>query len=87
MLTADECLSLAWTYCAPNRLKFTEGDDFARGFWPDVARVAMAMFEQQSATPTLDFRPTRCVRGLAPEVRVVSKSKSGIDLDKLEINL
>lgn len=83
-MSPNECLSLAWTYCAPNRLQSV---DFARGFWPDVARVAMAMFEQQTAEPKLDFRPTRCEIGNAPEVRVVRKNKSGIDLNRLEINL
>jgi hypothetical protein len=86
-MTPDECLSLAWTYCAPNRLKLTEPNSFARGFWPDVARVAMAMYAQQTAQPTLDFRPTSCERGSAPEVRVVRKNKTGIDLSKMEINL
>jgi hypothetical protein len=88
-MTPDECLSLAWTYCAPNRAKFTDAD-FARGFWPDVARVAMAMFAQQTGTPSLDFRPTMCQRGNAPEPRVVSSKVSknlGLDLGKLEINL
>jgi len=86
-LTPDECLSAAWTYCAPNRAKFTNAD-FARGFWPDVARVAMAMYTQQSTTPELDFRPCMCERGNSPEPRIVAKpSKSGIDLGKLEITL
>lgn len=82
-MTPDECLSAAWTYCAPNRLAITSAD-FARGFWPDVARVAMAMFVQQSASPTLDFRPTSCERGEAPPIRTKVK---GLDLSKLEINL
>ena len=91
-MTADEALSAAWTYCAPNRLKFTDAD-FARGFWPDVARVAMAMFVQDTTTPELDFRPCMCERGSAPEPRIVSSSaikrttKLGIDLGGLKIDL
>lgn len=88
-MTPDECLSAAWTYCAPNRYKITDAD-FARGFWPDVARVAMAMFVQQTTAPELDFRPTSCERGSAPEIRIVSKPSrklKGLDLGKLEINL
>lgn len=86
-MTPDECLYAAWTYCAPNRLKFTEENSFARGFWPDIARVAMAMYAQQTKTPELDFQPTSCQRGIAPEPKVVSKSKLGIDLGKMEIKL
>jgi hypothetical protein len=82
-MTADECLSAAWTHCAPDR----SPDQFPRGFWPDVARVAMGMFEQQTATPVLDFRPTKCERGSMPERVTVSKKLSGLDLGKLEINL
>lgn len=83
-MTANECLSAAWTHCAPQRAP----GDFPRGFWPDVARVAMAMFEQQTRSPALDFRPTRCERGSAPEVRVVASKKiKGLDLSKLEITI
>lgn len=81
-MTSDEALAAAWTYCAPNR----ERSAFPCGFWPDVARVAMAMFEQQTTVPALDFQPTRCERGNAPEP-VVRRKSSGINLDKLEINL
>ena len=82
-MTSEEALAAAWTYCAPNRAP----DVFPRGFWPDVARVAMEMFAQQSTTPVLDFQPTRCERGSYPEVQTVVKSKLGLDLEKLEINL
>ena len=83
-LTREQALALAWTYCAPNRVP----SDFPRGFWPDVARVAMEMFTQQTATPELSFRPTMCSRGDAPEViRVKRKGSLGINLDKLEISL
>lgn len=82
-MTTDEALSLAWTYCAPNRTQSV----FPRGFWPDVARVAIAMFEQQTEHPNLDFTPTRCARGSWPEVQRTSKKLSGINLDKLEIKI
>lgn len=85
-LTLDECLAAAWTYCAPNRSK---GAKFPRGFWPDVARVALEMFEQQTTEVSLDWCPTRCVKGNYPEHRTVVKRKAflGLNLDKLEINL
>lgn len=81
--TSDECLAAAWTYCAPQR----EPSAFPRGFWPDVARVAIEMFAQQTTNPKLDFQPTRCVRGSYPEVRIARKSRTGIDLNKLEISI
>lgn len=83
ILTYDEALSLAWTYCAPNRLQ----SQFPRGFWPDVARVAIAMFDQQTEHPNLDFTPTRCARGSYPEPRQTNKKIPGLDLSKLEINI
>lgn len=78
-MTIDEALALAWTHCAPNR----EPKAFPRGFWPDVARVACAMFEQQTAEPQLSFRPTMCVRGSWPEVERPANTH-GI---KLEFNI
>jgi hypothetical protein len=88
-MTTEECLAEAWTFLAPQRTKQPElpFGGFVRGFWPDMARVAIAMFEQQTKHPTLDFRPTRCEFGDAPEIRRVSKSRSGIDLGKLEIKI
>ncbi len=80
-MTPDECLTLAWTHCAPSR----DQSAFPRGFWPDVARVAMEMFAQQTATPELSFRPTMASRGNSPAPIV--RSKTGIDLSKMEINL
>lgn len=56
-MTPDEALAAAWTYCAPSREKSTP---YPRGFWPDVARVAIAMVTQNTTTPNLDFTPTRC---------------------------
>lgn len=84
-LSADEALALAWTYCAPHRLQSLP---FPTGFWPDVARVAMEMFAQQTANPQLSFRPAKCERGNYPEVRTApSKKLKGLDLGKLEIKL
>lgn len=83
-MTPDECLSAAWTYCAPGRNQGV----FPVGFWPDVARVAMEMFAQQTATPTLTFRATRCDRGDYPErTKITSKKLKGLDLSKLEISI
>lgn len=61
-LSPEAALSAAWTYCAPAR----SADAFPRGFWPDVAKVAMAMFSQQTTQPILDFRPTMCLKGNSP---------------------
>jgi hypothetical protein len=85
MLTADECLGAAWSLCAPGRTKGL----FPRGFWPDVARVAIEMHIQQSLTPTLSFRPTMCGRGDAPEIKRPSKllKKSGVDLSSLNFKI
>ena len=63
-MTPDEALAAAWTYVAPGR---TLDLPYPRGFWPDLALVAMAMFSQQTINPILDFRPTRCERGSYPE--------------------
>lgn len=83
-MTSEEALSFAWTHCAPQR----SPDAFPQGFWPDVARVAMAMFEQQTPNPVLDFRPTKCELGNSPEVRVTTSKKiKGLDLSKLEITI
>lgn len=84
-MSPDECLSAAWTHCAPNRAK----GSFPRGFWPDVARVAMEMFAQQTMNPKLSFRPTMASRGGAPEVKRPSKllKKSNIDTSKLKISI
>lgn len=59
-LSVDEALSAAWTHCAPSRDKSL---GFPRGFWPDVARVAVEMMAQDTTEPNLDFTPTRCARG------------------------
>lgn len=59
-MTTDEILSAAWSHCAPSRDKAIS---FPRGFWPDVARVAVEMALQQTLEPYLDFIPTKCARG------------------------
>ena len=79
-MTVDEALAAAWTYCAPNRSRDVP---FPRGFWPDVARVAMQLY----AGEEIDFRPTMCERGNYPEPIQSSKSLRGLDLSKLEINI
>ena len=82
-LSSDEILAAAWTYCAPQRNKDI---DFPRGFWPDVARVAIEMERQQTLEPSLDFRPTMCTRGNAPEPTVRKRApKKPVDLSMLEI--
>jgi hypothetical protein len=55
-MTADEILEASWRSLADNP-KLDNG--FPRGFWPDLARVAVEMALQGTLTPELDFRPTR----------------------------
>jgi hypothetical protein len=81
-MTTDQALALAWTHCAPSR---SQEALFPRGFWPDVARVAVEIMRQGTSTPVLDFRPTKCERGNAPAPR--RASKLGLDLGKLEISI
>lgn len=63
-LTTDAALAAAWTLLAPGR---DTSQPYPRGFWPDVARVAIEMFVQQTLQPVLSFEPTRCGRGNWPE--------------------
>jgi len=70
--TADELLAAAWKKLAP--AANTSGG-FPRGFWPDVARVAIEMHLQQTLDPVLPFRPTMCSTGNWPEPRVVAGDK------------
>jgi hypothetical protein len=72
MPTTEEILSAAWTYCAPGRVADMQ---FPRGFWPDVARVAVEMALQNSLEPVLDFRPTTCSRGGFEAPREKNKKK------------
>lgn len=56
-LTTDAVLQAAW-----KALRTHKEDDkllpFPRGFWPDVARVAVEMMRQKTLDPELDFLPT-----------------------------
>lgn len=56
-LSTDAVLLAAW-----NTLRTHQDGEkltpFPRGFWPDVARVAVEMMKQQTLDPELDFRPT-----------------------------
>jgi hypothetical protein len=56
-ILSEEILLAAWKHCAPAAT--TEGG-FPRGFWPDVARVAVEIAIQGTTEPELDFRPTCC---------------------------
>jgi hypothetical protein len=73
-MTPEQALAAAWTHCAPDRAKDAL---FPRGFWPDVARVALAMYSQQTLSPELTFRPTTCTRGNYPEPAQFKGRKSG----------
>lgn len=73
-MTTEEALSAAWTYCAPSRSKEF---NFPRGFWPDVARVAVEMVVQDTFEPSLDFIPTTCSRGGFERPKVKDKKKLG----------
>src|SRR3954469_24395621 len=59
-MTTEEILLVAWKRCAPDAV--TERG-FPRGFWPDVARIAVEMALQGTTEPELDFRPTMCEIG------------------------
>lgn len=72
MPSTDEILAAAWTHCAPSR---EQSVTFPRGFWPDVARVAVEMALQQTLEPQLDFRPTQCGRGGFEKPKVKDKAK------------
>ena len=68
-LTPDEILAAAWSTCAPNRAP----GPFPRGFWPDVARVAVF----KTLNLPLDFRPTMCQLGNYPMAQPTrSKAKT-----------
>lgn len=63
---AETYLSAAWTRLAPNRAKDMP---FPRGFWPDVARVAVEMALAESTEITLTWNPTTCTSGSGLEPR------------------
>jgi hypothetical protein len=66
----DAYLAQAWSSLAPSRDKSLP---YPRGFWPDVARVAVHL----ALDIPLDFRPTQCVRGSMPEpTQRASKAKT-----------
>lgn len=78
-MTIDDILIAAWLRGAPNAL-VTKG--FPRGFWPDVARVAVEMALGQP----ISIRQTMASRGGdegRPEARVIK----GLDVSKLEFKL
>ena len=73
-MTTEEALSAAWTYCAPGR---SQQQHFPRGFWPDVARVAVEMLAQDTTEPNLSFTPTKCSRGGFENPKPKNKKKLG----------
>jgi hypothetical protein len=74
LLGTDEILLAAWKHCAPTA---AVENGFPRGFWPDVARVAVEMEKQQTLEPVLDFKPTMCQRGGFERPRIKDKAKLG----------
>jgi len=72
MPTTDEILTAAWKLCAPTA---TVEQGFPRGFWPDVARVAVEMALQNTLEPILNFAPTKCGRGGFEAPKVKDKKK------------
>lgn len=81
-MTPDDYLIAAWRRCAPNAL-VERG--FPRGFWPDVARVAVELALAGRLDAPLSFRPCMCVRGNWPEEK--RPGVKGIDVSKLEFKL
>lgn len=53
----DAILAAAWKALAANPDVVNNG--FPRGFWPDLAAVAVEMCLQRTLDPVLNFRPTR----------------------------
>lgn len=58
MSKTDDILIAAWQSLAQNP-KLVNDYGFPRGFWPDLARVAVEMALQDTFEPILDFRPTK----------------------------
>lgn len=73
MSLADTYLKQAWKSLAPGA---DTSRGFPRGFWPDVARVAVEMALQETLEPELNFRPTRCERGSGLEAQSAKKTKA-----------
>ncbi len=62
-------LGKAWTTCAPSRIRDLP---FPRGFWPDIARVAVHL----ALGLDVSFRPTMCLQGNSPAPLQSSGRKS-----------
>lgn len=75
-MTADDYLIAAWLRGAPNA-DVSRG--FPRGFWPDVARVAVEMALGQPVS----IRQTMASRGSDE----LPRTMKGIDVSKLEFKL
>jgi hypothetical protein len=67
-MTREEILQAAWRSLAANP---SMPNGFPRGFWPDLAAVAVEMALQGTLEPELDFRPTMS----GSVVKYVSKTK------------
>lgn len=78
-MTPDDYLLAAWLRGAPNALT---AHGFPRGFWPDVARVAVEMALGQP----ISIRQTMASRG-GDEGRPEARMVKGLDVSKLEFNL
>jgi hypothetical protein len=78
-VTVDDYLLAAWKRGAPNALT---SRGFPRGFWPDVARVAVEMALGQP----ISILQTMATRG-NDEGRSEAKLVKGLDLSKLEFRL
>lgn len=50
---------------------------FARGFWPDLARLAVEMALAEDTTLEPDWRPCMCVQGSWPEPAPRKPKSSG----------
>jgi hypothetical protein len=77
-VTTDDHLLAAWRRGAPNA---DTSRGFPRGFWPDVARVAV---EMALGLPLSD--QCRSTRG-SDEGRPDAKVVKGLDVSKLEFRL
>lgn len=71
-METEHILRSAWKLCAPTA-DIERG--FPRGFWPDVARVAVEMVKQQTTQPVLDFKPTSSSRGGFEQPKEKNKAK------------
>lgn len=78
-MTPDDYLLTAWLRGAPGA---DTSRGFPRGFWPDVARVAVELALGQPVS----IRQTMATRG-GDEGRSETKLVKGLDLGKLEFKL